>query len=111
MAGHHTGVDYSTHGVIGVPVRAARAGRVVDVSGSWGPAYGLAVVVEGRRHRIRVGYCHLHSVEVVSGQLVARGELLGHSGSTGHSTGPHLHYEERRAPWTYGTDRQPRFNQ
>jgi len=111
QAGYHTGDDYSTFGIIGVPVFASHGGFVVDVSGGWGPAYGQAVIVEGRRHRIRVGYCHLHSVECSPGDWVQPGQLVGYSGNTGHSTGPHLHYEERRRPFHYGDDRKPRFNQ
>jgi murein DD-endopeptidase MepM/ murein hydrolase activator NlpD len=110
MAGHHTGDDYSTHGAVGVPVQAARAGTVVSVTGTWGSAYGLHVIVEGRSRRIRVGYCHLSGVAVQLGHQLRRGEVLGYSGNTGRSTGPHLHYEERRAPFFYADSRRPRFN-
>jgi murein DD-endopeptidase MepM/ murein hydrolase activator NlpD len=108
MAGHHTGDDYSTHGQTGVPVYAARAGTVVSVTGTWGASYGVHVIVEGRRRRVRVGYCHVSSSAVALGQWVRAGELLAYSGNTGRSTGPHLHYEERRAPFFYADSRGPR---
>lgn len=110
QAGYHTGDDYSTHGRTGIPVRATHAGRVSSASGLWGPYYGLQVQVLGPLRIIMVGYCHLSTVAVGDGQLVRRGDLIGYSGATGHVTGPHLHYEERRAPFRYGDDRRPRFN-
>ena len=109
-AGYHTGEDYSTHGQYGIPVRAARGGRVVSATGSWGEAYGTHVVLEGRMRRVRVGYCHLDSSQVENGQWVRRGDVLGLSGSSGRSTGPHLHYEERTAPFLYADNRRPRFS-
>jgi murein DD-endopeptidase MepM/ murein hydrolase activator NlpD len=109
-AGFHTGDDYSTHGRTGVPVRATRSGRVVSARGLWGPAYGLHVVTLGPLKVIEVGYCHLSSVAVSDGQRVARGQVIGYSGNSGNTTGPHLHYEERRPPWRYSDNRRPRFN-
>jgi murein DD-endopeptidase MepM/ murein hydrolase activator NlpD len=110
MAGYHTGDDYSTHGATGVPVKAARGGWAVSVTGTWGASYGIHVILEGRRRRIRVGYCHLSSVTVVLGEWVDRGQVIGYSGNTGRTTGPHLHYEERRSPFFYSNHRKPRFN-
>ena len=43
-------------------------------------------------------------LEVQTGQVVGMGQELGRSGSTGNSTGPHLHFEERQSPYAYGTD-------
>jgi|1186.fasta_scaffold743125_2 murein DD-endopeptidase MepM/ murein hydrolase activator NlpD len=110
LAGHHTGEDYSTEGMTYIPVRATRGGTVVSSPGNWGASYGLHVVIEGRRHRIRMGYCHLARCIVTRGEVVAKGQVIGLSGNTGRSTGPHLHYEERRRPWRYGDDRRPRFS-
>jgi murein DD-endopeptidase MepM/ murein hydrolase activator NlpD len=93
-----------------VPVRATRSGRVVSARGSWGSAYGLHVVIQGPLHIIEMGYAHLSSVSVVDGQLVRRGDVIGHSGNSGNTTGPHLHYEERRPPWRYSDNRRPRAN-
>jgi murein DD-endopeptidase MepM/ murein hydrolase activator NlpD len=109
-AGHHTGDDYSTRGLTGVPVRATRSGRVVAVGNPWGAAYGLHVVTSGPLGKIQFGYCHLSRCLVRPGEKVVKGQVLGHSGNTGRTTGPHLHYEERRAPFRYGDDRRPRAN-
>jgi murein DD-endopeptidase MepM/ murein hydrolase activator NlpD len=108
-AGYHTGLDYSTHGRTGVPVWAVHRGRVEAAGNLWGSAYGLQVVVLGPLGIIEVGYCHLSSVAVRVGERIRVGQLLGHSGSSGRSTGPHLHYEERRPPWRYSDHRRPRF--
>jgi murein DD-endopeptidase MepM/ murein hydrolase activator NlpD len=109
-AGYHTGDDYSTRGIVNVPVRATRAGTVVAVGRPWGPAYGLTVVIEGPRRRVRHGYCHLSGTTITVGTRVVAGQVIAGSGNTGRSTGPHLHYEERRAPFRYGDDRRPRFS-
>lgn len=110
MAGYHTGEDRSTHGEEGVLVRAARGGTVVSCTNVWGSSYGLHVVIVGRAGRIRMGYCHLAKIYVRAGDLVTVGQVLGEAGSTGRSTGIHLHYEERRSPWRYGDCRRPRFS-
>lgn len=109
-AGYHTGDDYSTNGETGVPVRPSRRGTVVAVGEPWGPSYGVTVVLEGRLKRIRHGYCHLASIRVQVGDVVTPATIMAYSGNTGRSTGPHLHYEERRRPFLYGDDRRPRFN-
>jgi murein DD-endopeptidase MepM/ murein hydrolase activator NlpD len=109
-AGYHTGDDYSTHGRIGVPIISTWPGWVRAVGTPWGPDYGLQVIVRGPLGRVDTGYCHLSRALVHPGQWVRRGQVIGHSGDTGRSTGPHLHYEERRSPFTYGDDRKPRRN-
>lgn len=110
MAGYHTGDDYSTHGVVGIPVLATHDGEVVGTGNVWGSSYGLQVVTQGPRGRVRVGYCHLRDLSVRVGDHVLEGHLIGFSGNSGRSTGPHLHYEERLAPFHYRDDRRPRFN-
>lgn len=109
-AGYHTGDDYSTHGAVGIPVYATRMGRVLGVNAAWGAAYGIHVVTFGPKRRIRVGYAHLSDAVARPGEWVRIGDLIGYSGNTGRSTGPHLHYEERRAPFRYSDHRRPRFN-
>jgi murein DD-endopeptidase MepM/ murein hydrolase activator NlpD len=106
-AGYHTGDDYSTKGKQGVPVRAAKAGKVVGL-GSWGSAYGKHIVLQTTT--IRHGYCHLSRIRVSVGQNVKKGQVIGYSGNTGNSTGPHLHYEERRSPYKYANHRKPVYN-
>ncbi|MGW0793817.1 M23 family metallopeptidase [Streptomyces sp. NPDC002692] len=89
-AHRHTGQDFAVP--VGTPVRAVGAGRVVRVS--CGGAFGIAVEVEhpdGDRTR----YAHLADVTVERGRRVAAGEWIGQSGTTGNSTGPHLHFEVR----------------
>jgi hypothetical protein len=77
----------------GTPVVAALAGRVVS-SGLAG-GYGLAVEVEHERPRRRTLYGHLSELYVKAGERVRQGEVIGRVGSTGLSTGPHLHFELR----------------
>lgn len=77
----------------GTPVVAALSGRVVS-SGLAG-GYGLAVEVEHEGPRRRTLYGHLSELYVREGQQVRQGEVIGRVGSTGLSTGPHLHFELR----------------
>ena len=77
----------------GTPVVAALSGRVV-MSGLAG-GYGLAIEIEHDNPRRRTLYGHLSELYVREGQLVRQGEVIGRVGSTGLSTGPHLHFELR----------------
>jgi hypothetical protein len=77
----------------GTPVVAALAGRVIS-SGLAG-GYGLAIELEHDRPRRRTLYGHLSELYVKAGERVRQGEVLGRVGSTGLSTGPHLHFELR----------------
>jgi murein DD-endopeptidase MepM/ murein hydrolase activator NlpD len=85
----HAGLDFPARH--GARVRSARSGRVVFAGWDSG-GYGYLVAV---RHgpRIRTRYAHLSTIRVRRGQRVAAGSLLGRVGSTGASTGPHLHFE------------------
>lgn len=78
----------------GTPVVAALSGRVVS-SGLAG-GYGLAVEIEHQRPLRRTLYGHLSELFVQSGEWVRQGEVVGRVGSTGLSTGPHLHFELRQ---------------
>ena len=86
----HTGLDFKAD--YGAPARATGAGRVVlaEFSG----AYGNMVEIE-HAQGVTSRYAHLSSIAVVAGQEVKAGAVLGRVGSTGRSTGPHLHYETR----------------
>ena len=77
----------------GTPVVASLSGRVV-MSGLAG-GYGLAVELEHANPRRRTLYGHLSELYVREGQVVRQGEVIGRVGSTGLSTGPHLHFELR----------------
>lgn len=86
----HAGVDLAAPN--GTPVYAAAAGQVA-VAGHAG-GYGLLVELE-HGSGLETRYGHLSRLNVVPGQTVQTGELIGFVGSTGNSTGPHLHYEKR----------------
>jgi murein DD-endopeptidase MepM/ murein hydrolase activator NlpD len=76
----------------GTPVLAPADGRVVEAG--WKNGYGQTVILE-HGNGLTTRYGHLSKIEVTAGQEVRRGEQLGQVGSTGRSTGPHLHYEVR----------------
>nr|WP_214662268.1 transglycosylase family protein [Streptomyces polyasparticus] len=89
-AGFHTGIDFPAPS--GTPVRSVGPGAVV--SAGWDGAYGNAVVIEMVDGSFTL-YAHLSSTEVSAGQSVDGGTVVGLSGNTGNSTGPHLHFEAR----------------
>ena len=88
--GFHTGLDLAADE--GTPVSAAFYGRVVETGSSdvWGN-YVLLEHSEG----LRTYYCHLHEIYASEGAVIRQGETIGSVGSTGWSTGPHLHFEVR----------------
>jgi len=86
----HTGVDISAG--TGTPVHAAADG-VIDYA-EYDRGYGRIVVID-HGNGIRTWYAHLSRFEVVPGQEIRRGEVLGFSGATGKVTAPHLHFEVR----------------
>ena len=92
-AHRHTGQDFAVD--IGTPVRAVGEGRVVRVS--CGGAFGIEIVV---RHPggYYTQYAHLAAVAVDQGEQVRTGQWIGQSGTSGNSTGPHLHFEVRLTP-------------
>ncbi|MET7450420.1 M23 family metallopeptidase [Streptomyces sp. NPDC005574] len=92
-ANRHTGQDFAVP--IGSPVRAAGAGRVVTVS--CGGPFGIEVVIE-HAGGYYTQYAHLAAVAVDQGERVATGQWIGQSGTSGNSTGPHLHFEVRITP-------------
>jgi murein DD-endopeptidase MepM/ murein hydrolase activator NlpD len=99
--GYHTGVDFPVP--TGTAVKSIGAGQVVTAG--WGGSFGYQVVVrhpDGRYSQ----YAHLSAISVKSGQSVAAGQRLGRSGSTGNSSGPHLHFEVRTGPG-FGSDIDP----
>jgi len=76
----------------GTPVFAPADGKVVEAG--WKNGYGQTVVID-HGNSLTTRYGHLSRIEVAAGQELKRGEELGQVGSTGRSTGPHLHYEVR----------------
>lgn len=87
----HPGLDFS--GKTGDPVRCTASGKVI-FSGRAG-GYGKCVRIR-HTNNLETWYGHLSRITVREGQHVNVGELIGKVGSTGRSTGPHLHYEVRR---------------
>jgi murein DD-endopeptidase MepM/ murein hydrolase activator NlpD len=88
----HKGVDLA--GPVGTPVRATADGVVSRAD--WFSSYGLYISLE-HGGEIQTRYGHLSRLNVASGQAVKKGDVIGYVGSTGRSTGPHLHYEVRIA--------------
>ncbi|MFF6780951.1 peptidoglycan DD-metalloendopeptidase family protein [Streptomyces sp. NPDC012510] len=92
-ASRHTGQDFAVP--IGTPVRAVGAGRVVKVA--CGGAFGIEIVVQ-HSDGYYTQYAHLAAVTVDQGDRVGPGQWIGQAGTTGNSTGPHLHFEVRITP-------------
>ncbi len=86
----HLGVDFAAP--TGTPVRTVGDG-VVQFAG-WQRGYGNVIFVQHRQDKVTV-YAHLHRIDVRKGQRVDQGQTIGLVGSTGASTGPHLHFEYR----------------
>jgi len=86
----HTGQDIEAP--LGAPVVAGASGKISFVG--WQNGYGQLVVVD-HGGGLTTRYGHLSHIDVDAGQQVSRGQLVGKVGSTGRSTGPHLHYEVR----------------
>jgi murein DD-endopeptidase MepM/ murein hydrolase activator NlpD len=84
----HKGLDLAAD--YGATVHAAAAGTVA--SAGWEGGYGIKIDVD-HGNGYHTWYCHLSRLAVSPGQRVARGEPIGAVGSTGESTGPHLHYQ------------------
>ncbi len=89
VARHHDGVDIACRS--GSEVRAVLPGKIIRAgrAGGYGNLIGIAHTGDFSESR----YGHLSTVLVKSGQVVRAGDLIGYSGNTGLSTGPHLHFE------------------
>jgi murein DD-endopeptidase MepM/ murein hydrolase activator NlpD len=88
----HAGIDIAAP--FGAPITAAATGQVVLATSAGGP-YGTMIIID-HGDGIRTVYGHLSQLDVDVGQRVDRGQLIGLCGSTGFSTGPHLHFEVRQ---------------
>ncbi|MEV0089918.1 M23 family metallopeptidase [Streptomyces sp. NPDC050738] len=107
-SGSHSGQDFVVPS--GTAVKAVHGGTVVKASNNLdgagdGSAYGNAIVIKHDDNTYSQ-YAHLTSADVKVGQTVTTGQVIGHSGSTGNSTGPHLHFEIRTTP-NYGSGVNP----
>jgi murein DD-endopeptidase MepM/ murein hydrolase activator NlpD len=90
--GHPLGIDIDLYGQGGQPIGAARAGTVSFAGGNPCCSYGYYVVVD-HGDGFQTLYAHLSGIAVAEGQYVEMGQLLGYGGTTGYSTGTHLHFE------------------
>ncbi len=102
----HGGIDIADAGIMGTPIVAAADGVVIDVCNycvhNWGKygscgcggGYGNYVWIDHGNGKATI-YAHMTDAVAYVGQSVSAGELIGYVGSTGHSTGPHLHFEAR----------------
>lgn len=92
----HKGVDISSSGIYGKPIVAANAGKVIVANTSYtkGVSYGMYVMIDHGGGRVTL-YGHCSGLNVSAGQAVNKGDVIAYVGSTGESTGPHLHFEVR----------------
>ncbi len=101
----HSGVDIAAP--LNTPIRASNSGKVIMAG--WYGGYGKVVIIDHgivRGQPITTLYGHMNSISVRQGQSVKKGQVVGHVGSTGYSTGPHCHFEVRikgqpRNPFNY----------
>ena len=90
VAAMHTGLDF--RGDTGDPIHATAAGTVVGAG--WSGGYGRMVEID-HGNGLSTRYGHLSQIDVKVGDEIRIGQVIGRMGSTGRSTGPHLHYETR----------------
>lgn len=94
----HDGVDIRAPW--GTPVRATAEGKVIYAG--WKAGYGKTVIIR-HAYGFRTLYAHLSKIKVKPGRWVKSGQVIGYVGSTGRSTGPHVHYEV----WRYSRKQNP----
>ncbi len=85
----HTGIDIGNK--VGTPIYAADSGRVEIAATGWNGGYGTTIVINHGKLKTRYG--HLSRLYVKAGENVVKGQVIGEMGSTGRSTGSHLHFE------------------
>jgi hypothetical protein len=88
--GDHKGIDFGSK--MGTPVKAAVAGTVIKANTGDNGGYGNLVTIKSQ-DGTETRYAHLSNIGVKEGQQVKAGDIIGNSGNTGRSTGPHLHFE------------------
>ncbi|MFH1608711.1 MAG: peptidoglycan DD-metalloendopeptidase family protein [Patescibacteria group bacterium] len=94
VAGFHNGTDFKA--AVGTPVKAASDGTVkgigdTDATCFYKTSFGKFIFIK-HNNGLATTYAHLSLIKVKEGQKVKKGEVIGYSGNTGHSTGPHLHF-------------------
>lgn len=98
---NHRGIDIAGGGIHGKPIYATRSGKVITAS-TGGTTYGIYTIIDHGDGYTSL-YAHMSALYVSSGQYVQKGDMIGRVGSTGRSSGPHLHFEIRY----YGTSKNP----
>lgn len=98
----HSGLDIACP--FGSALYAADAGRVIKAQGGWNGGYGNMIIID-HGNGVKTLYGHLSVLYVQVGATVAKGQAIGAEGSTGRSTGPHLHFEVQ----TGGAKRNPLY--
>ena len=98
----HNGVDFG--GAIGTPILAAESGTILKVGNNdrgtsrWNKfQYGKYIIIK-HNNNLATLYAHLSRIIVKEGQVVNRGDVIGYSGNTGYTFGPHLHFTVFWAP-------------
>ena len=99
----HTGIDYGTPE--NTPILASASGQVM-AAGWDSTGYGFRVIIRHTADRSTL-YAHLSSFCVIQGELVDQGDVIGYSGNSGNTTGPHLHFEARTQWSNYKTHFDP----
>ncbi len=91
----HNGIDIAA--TPGTPVLASGSGRVIVAKmGGYNGGYGNMIIISHDKG-IQTVYAHLRDISISQGQSVTQGQMIGEVGNSGHSTGPHLHFEVRGA--------------
>lgn len=99
----HSGIDYGCP--TGTPILASNDG-VIKYSAYDPTGYGKYIIIQHDDGNATL-YAHLSSREVSEGQTVRQGDIIGYSGQTGYSTGPHLHFEARKQWNSYSSHFDP----
>ena len=103
--GYHTGVDFAVP--TGTDIIAVADGKVTNAN--WGKSYGTQIVQKLEGQDAWVIYAHLSKSLVKAGDEIKKGQMIGESGNTGNSSGPHLHFEMRdNIRWSAGKDVDPK---
>jgi murein DD-endopeptidase MepM/ murein hydrolase activator NlpD len=109
---HHTGIDIADpYGKIGDPVTPFMAGTVIVADNSAAGGWGKHVVLS-HGHSLTSLYGHMSRINVTKGKKVKPGDIIGFEGTTGHSTGPHVHFQTKVSgvpvnPRTFVPDEPP----
>lgn len=90
MTSKHRGVDIAAP--TGTPIYASASGRVLTARIGWNGAFGNMIILQ-HSNGTRTLYAHMSRLNTTTGAQVSQGEIIGYVGSTGRSTGPHLHFE------------------